>query len=182
VHQLRPSLFILALALLLPPGVAAARGSTATADNAVNGLPDVVKSLSAVSTERLLAGDLSKGLDAAREGIAAADRWKNAMGTLPPWDGTNPDAKRSLDALFTLFPRGEDTSLFLTAGRTFLSLSSLRQRLLDAEERSRSLDRRSRRLSAAARTRGAELSARRARAERIGGRFRDDVRRSAGIS
>jgi tetratricopeptide (TPR) repeat protein len=178
---LRPALFILALALLLPPGVAAARESTATVDNAANGLPDVVKSLSAVSTERLLAGDRSKALDAAREGIAAAARWKNALGTLPPWDGTHPDAGRSLDALFALFPRGEDTSLFLPAGRTFLSLSSLRQRLLDAEERSRSLERRSRQLSAAARTRGAELSARRARAERIGDRFRDDARRSAGI-
>ena len=171
----------LALAIFLLPGVAAAREFPARTDNTANGLPDVVKSLSTVSTARLLAGDRSKALDAAREGIAAVDRWKIALGTLPPWDGTHPDAQRSLDALFALFPRGEDTSLLVPAGQTFLSLSSLRQRLLDAEERSLSLERKSRQLSAAARTRGAELSARRARAEQIGGRFRDDARRSAGI-
>jgi TolA-binding protein len=178
---MRPAPFLLALALLLPPGGAAAREFTATSDNAANGLPDVVKSLSTVATARLLAGDRSKALDAAREGIAAVDRWKNALGTLPAWDGTHPDAKRSLDALFALFPRGEDTSPLLPAGKTFLSLSSLRQRLLDAEERSLSLERKSRQLSAAARARGEELSARRVRAEEIGGRFRDDARRSAGI-
>lgn len=180
MRRIRPLLPI-ALAIFLLQGVAAARELPATADNAANGIPDAVKSLSAVSRARLLAGDRSKALDAAREGIAAIDRWKNALGTLPPWDGTHPDAKRSLDALFALFPRGDDTSPLVPAGRTFLSLSSLRQRLLDAEERSLSLERKSRRLSAAARARGEELSALRERAERIGGRFRDDARRSAGI-
>jgi TolA-binding protein len=182
VPRIRPLLLLpLALAIFLLPGIAAAREFPGSADNTANGLPDVVKSLSAVSTARLLAGDRSKALDAAREGIAAVGRWKIALGTLPPWDGTYPDARRSLDALFALFPRGEDASLLDPAGRTFLSLSSLRQRLLDAEERSLSLERKSRQLSAAARTRGAELSDRLARAERIGGRFRDDARRSAGI-
>lgn len=178
---MRSAPFLLALSLLLLPRVAAALEFPARTDNAANGLPDVVKSLSTASTTRLLAGDRSKGLDAAREGIAAVDRWKIALGTIPPWNGTHPDAQRSLDALFALFPRGEDTSLLVPAGQTYLSLSSLRQRLLDAEQRSLSLERKSRQLSAAARTRGAELSARRARAEQIGGRFRDDARRSAGI-
>jgi len=177
---IRP-LLSLALAIFLLSGVAAAREFPAKTDNAAPGLPDVVKSLSTVTTVRLLAGDRSKALDAAREGITAVDRWKNALGALPPWDGTHPDAKRSLDALIALFPRGEDTSLLLPAGQTFLSLSSLRQRLLDAEERSLSLERKSRQLSAAARVRGAELSARRAREEQIGGRFRDNARRSSGI-
>lgn len=172
----------LALSIFLLQGVAAARESTATADNAANRIPDVVKSQSAVVTARLLAGDRSKALDAAREGIAAVDRWKKALDTLPPWDGTHPDAKRSLDALFALFPREEDTASLVSAGQTFLSLSSLRQRLLDAEERSLSLERLSRQLSATAGDRGAELSARRARAEGIGSRFQDDARRSAGIS
>ena len=165
-----PLLLPLVLAMLLP-----------TADNTANGLPGVVKSLSAVSTARLLAGDRSKALDAAREGIAAVDRWKNALGAHPPWDGTHPGAKRSLDALFALFPREEDASLPVSPEQTFLSLSSLRQRLLDAEERSLSLERKSRELSAAARERGAELSALRARADKIAARFRDDARRSAGI-
>lgn len=178
--RIRP-LLPLALAIFLLPGVATALEIPAGTDNAATGLPDVVESLTAASAARLLAGDRSKGLDAAREGIAAVDRWKIALGTLPPWDGTHPDARRSIDALFALFPRGEDTSLLLPAGQTFLSLSSLRQRLLDAEERSLSMERESRRLSAAARARGEELSARRANAERIEGRFRDDARRFSGI-
>jgi len=178
---LPPAIFILALALLLPPDLPAAQGPTATVDNAANGLPGTVKSLYTASAAQLAAGDRAKALDSAREGIAAADRWNNAVGALPPWNGTDPDARRSLDALFALFPRGEDDSLLLPAGQAFLSLSSLRQRLLDAEERSRSLELRSRELSGAARKRVAELSARRARAERIAGRFRDDARRSAGI-
>ena len=174
-------LLSLALAVILLPGVATALEFPARTDNAANRLPYVVEALSAASTTRILAGDRSKALDAAREGIASVDRWKIALGALPPWDGTHPDARRSLDALFALLPRGEDNSILLSAGRTFLSLSSLRQRLLDAEERSLSLERKSRRLSAAARARGAELSARLARAGQIGGRFRDDARRSAGI-
>jgi tetratricopeptide (TPR) repeat protein len=167
--------------MLLPSWDVAGGEFTATADNTANVLPGVVNSLSAVSTARLLAGDRSKALDAAREGIAAVDRWKNALGAHPPWDGTHPGAKRSLDALFALFPREEDTSHPVSPEQTFLSLSSLRQRLLDAEERSLSLERKSRQMSAAARERGAELSARRARAEKIGARFRDDAGRSAGI-
>jgi len=180
VPRIRP-LLPLALAIFLLTGVAAARDLPATADNAANGLPDVVKSLSTLSTARLLAGDRSKALDAAREGIAAVDRWRNALGTLRPWDGTDPDAQRSLDALSALFPRGEDTSPFVAEGQTFLSLSSLRQRLLDAEGRSLSLERESRRLSAGARERAEGLSARRTRAEQVGSRFLDDARRSAGI-
>ncbi|MFA6147410.1 MAG: hypothetical protein WC899_04295 [bacterium] len=179
---MRSALFLLALALILPPEVAAAQEIPPMTDNASTGLPDVVKTLSAVSTGRLLAGDRSKALDAAREGIAAVDRWKKSLGTLSPWDGTDPDAKRSLDALFALFPRGEDTSLLLPAGQDFLSLSSLRQRLLDAENRALSLERKSRRLSAAARSREADLSAHRGRATEIGDRFRDDARRSVGIT
>ena len=174
-------LLSLALAMILLPWVATALEFPARTDNAANGLPDAVEALSAASTARLLAGDRSKALDSAREGIAAVDRWKIALGTLPPWDGTDRDARRSLDALSALLPRGEDASLLLAAGRNFLSLSSLRQRLLDAEERSLTLERKSLRLSAAARARGAEISARRARAVRIEGRFRDDARRSAGI-
>ncbi len=176
-------LLALALALLLLTEIAAVgKEAPVQADNAAIGLPDIVKSLSTVSTARLLAGDRSKALDAAREGIAAIDRWENALGTLPPWDGTHPDARRYLDALFALFPRGEDNTLILSSGQTFLSLSSLRQRLLDAEERSRSLERRSRNLSAAARARGGELYARRARAGQIESGFRDDARRSSGMS
>ena len=171
----------LALAIFLLTGVAAARDLPATADNAANGLPDVVKSLSTLSTARLLAGDRSKALDAAREGIAAVDRWRNALETLRPWDGTDQDARRSIDELSALLPRGEDTSPFVAEGRTYLSLSSLRQRLLDAEGRALSLERESRRLSAAVRERSEALSVRRARAEQIGSRFLDDARRSAGI-
>ncbi len=170
-----------ALALLLSPRFAAALEFPPGVDNAAPGLPDVVKSLSAVSTVRLLAGNRSNALDAAREGIAAVDRWKHVLGTIPPWDGTHPDAHRSLDALIALFPRGEDTSLLLPAGQTFLSLSSLRQRLLDAKERSLALERKTRKVSEAVRTRAAELSARRARAGQVGDRFRDDARRSNGI-
>ncbi|HWS16074.1 MAG TPA: hypothetical protein VN450_07790, partial [Candidatus Methylomirabilis sp.] len=179
MHRILPSLL---LAMLLLPGAAAARDLRAMGDNAANGLPGVVKALSTRSTERLLAGDRVGALGAAREGIAAVERWKNALGTLPPWDGTHPDAGRSLDALFALYPYGEDRSFLDSAGRTFLSLSSLRQRLLDAEERSLSLERESQRLSVAARERAAALSARRTRAEQIGGRVRDEARRSAGIA
>jgi len=144
VRQVR-HLLPLALALLLLTAIAAVgeeiRGPV---DNAAIALPDIVKSASSVSTARLLAGSSSKALDAAREGIEAVDRWKTALETLPPWDGTHSDARRSFDALIALFPRGEDNTLLRSAGQSFLSLSSLRQRLLDAEARSLSLERKSR--------------------------------------
>ncbi len=175
-------LFPLVLAMFLLPSAVGARDLHASDGIAAHGLPGAVKALAALSTERLLAGDRAGALDAAREGIAAVDRWKNALDTLPPWDGTHPDANRSLDALFALYPYGEDRSLLDSAGKSFLSLSSLRQRLLDAEERSLSLERESQRLSVAARHRAAALSARRTRAERIASGFRDEVRRFAGIA
>ncbi len=175
-------LLSLALAIFLLPGAVAAREPRTMGDNAATGLPGAVKALSALSTERLLAGDRAGALDAAREGIASIERWKNTLRALPPWDGTHPDAGRSLDALFALYPLGEDRSVLDPAGKSFLRLSSLRQRLLDAEERSLSLERESQRLSLAVRGRAAALTATRTRAERIGERFREGTRRSAGIA
>lgn len=172
----------LALAILLLQGVAAPREIPAGTDNAANGPPDIVKTLSGAATTRLLAGDRSRALDAAREGIAAVDRWKDALRSVPPWDGTHPDARRTLDALSALYPGEEDASALLAAGKTFLSLSSLRQRLLDAGERSLSLERRARQLSASVRARGAELTARRTHLEQVGRRARDVTGRSAGIA
>ena len=105
---MRPALLLLALASSSRRGRDSA-GDPGDDRQRRSGPPDVVKSLSDAATGRLLAGDRAKALDAARNGIAAVDRWKKTLGTLPPWDGTDPDAKRSLDALFALFPRGEDT-------------------------------------------------------------------------
>ncbi len=178
---MRPVHFVPVLAFLLLPAVASAQGLPGSPDNAARGFPGAARSRYAASAALLLSNERSKALDAAREGIAEIGRWRNALEGLPPWDGTDPDARRSIDALFGLYPPGEDDAPLVPASRSFLALSSLRRSLHAAEERALSLGRESGRLSVAARTRRGELLARRERAERAGSRYRDGVRFSSGV-
>lgn len=166
------------LLLKLEDREAAARGLRESADNVAAPVPDVVESLSALARVLLLSGRRDQALEAARRGLRAVDRWNAASGSIPAWDGTDPDARRAMDALFRLFPYGEDTSQLEAAGRRFLRISSLRQRLLDAEGRSRSLGRNAQRLSGILRAQSDRLSGRLTRAEKLAGRFLGEARRS----
>ncbi len=141
-------------------------------------LPDAVASSSALSVSRLRAGDRAKALDAAREGIAATARWKTALGALPPWDGTSRGMGPAIDSLTALFPSGKETPLFESAVRRILSVSSLLNGLLAAEERSLELQRKANRLSGVSRERIALWNGQRTRVERLGERFRGEARRA----
>lgn len=156
----------------------AARGLREMADNVSAPVPDVVESLSALAKVFLFEGRRSEALVTAREALGAADRWRAALGAFPPWDGTDPGARRSMDALVRLFPYGEDMSELEAAAGRFLRISSLRRRILEAESRARSLGREAKRRSGVVRERAGRVSERRTRSSRLEDRFRGVARRA----
>jgi len=160
---------------------ASARGLRAMADNAAGGLPAAIGALEGLARVRLLADDRAGALDAAREGIAAAGRWKAALAALPPWDGTAPGAKRSLESASALFPLDENAGGFRSAGSRFLSLASLRETVAESGARARAMSGEARRLGEAAAIRRGHLSGALSRTGEIRSRFLDDARRAGRI-
>jgi tetratricopeptide (TPR) repeat protein/TolA-binding protein len=159
----------------------AVRALRALADNAAGTLPVHVEALKALSGARLLGGDRAGTLATAREGLAAAGRWKTALAGMPPWDGTVQGANRSLGQATALFPLEEEADGFRSAGRRFLFLASLRETAQEAVGRARAESEESRRSAEAAARRRQHLSATIARAGEIQSRFRDDASRAKGI-
>jgi tetratricopeptide (TPR) repeat protein len=159
----------------------AARTLRAMADNAADSFPVHVEALQALTRVLLLAGDRTAALAAAREGIAVSGRWKSALAGIPPWDGTAPGAKRSLESAPALFPLDEDAGGFRSAERRFLSLASLRDTLAESEERALAMSMETRRTGEAAAVLRERLAVALSRAGVIRSRFLDDARRAREI-